>query len=138
MPEIIRAPEHIQELGLTLTPGYEHQFVTEDDPTLQFPPGSPSIEPGETRFVPLMPDSVPSPTTQPYQDGVFVGTTPAPTILSEPAAYISTYATSAHDAIIGYTAENNSGNFDVSPETIMNNATVDPLVEADNGSLTPL
>ncbi|KAL2848983.1 SNF2 family N-terminal domain-containing protein [Aspergillus pseudodeflectus] len=44
---------------------------------------------------------------------------------------------SAHDAITGYMAGNNSENFHVSPETIMNNATVDPSVEADNGSLTP-
>ncbi|KAL2784465.1 late exocytosis, associated with Golgi transport-domain-containing protein [Aspergillus keveii] len=89
VPEIIGPPEHMQGLGLTLTPDYEHQFAAGDDPTLHFRLGSPSIGPGETQLVPLMPDSVPSPTTEPYQDGVFVRNTPAPTILSEPPAYIS-------------------------------------------------
>jgi hypothetical protein len=72
-----------------------------------------------------------------YQDGVFIRTTPALTILGEPAAYISPYAPSAHDVIIGYMAENNLGNFHVSPRTIINHATMDLLIEADNSSLTP-
>jgi hypothetical protein len=72
---------------------------------------------------------------EPYQDGVFVGTTPAPTILGKPAAYISPYAPSAHDAIIGYIVEDNLGNFHVSPGTIINHATMDLLIEANNSSL---
>jgi hypothetical protein len=84
-----------------------------------------------------MPDSIPSLITELYQDGVFVSTTPALTILSKPAAYISPYTTNAYDAIIGYIVVNNLGNFHVSSKTIINNATMDLLVEADNSSLMP-
>jgi hypothetical protein len=115
----------------------EHQAAIEDDYTLHCPLRLPLIQHGETQFVPLQADGVPGYAAEPYNDGAFFGNMIFPAIVGEMDTYISPYPANICDTIVGHMTGENPKTLMASPETMIHDAVVDPLLETNGVDPAP-
>jgi len=137
MAESIVPFENMQGFSIAFPPVMEHQAAIEDDYTLHCPLRLPLIQHGETQFVPLQADGVPGYAAEPYNDGAFFGNMKSPAIVGEMDTYISPYAANICDTIVGHMTGENPKTLMASPETMIHDTVVDPLLETNGVDLAP-